>query len=581
MNFFLSFVMSLALFSVNSTLSTLIPLDKDGLFSKKLDIEQSEDGAIALNWNKLEEHKNRLKIEKEKKLLLAKKLELKKLQKRRQQETLALSKKVLAKKLIAEDIKKFNEIKNNSRLGKKKTSPVIKGNKQGLISKSLSMAIQREKNKIDKRVGRRNVSANRDVIRFKSSGLKKSQSLSAQGMLAGFTRDEVTDPFPFNSTTEIQFVDLELGKNVSGKVSDFTIKESHYGQSFKTDSYNGKAVLEKNLKRNSSILNAEVLAQDFVPTKFDLPIEQGFVSWQLPLISEESLQNFLKSEKLELTGGILLSELHQDTNEIFLGSEAGEEYKRYLFSDDMKKVKDIESARYALFVNINPGNTVVFYQRSNKPDAHKLIHVSYDYLYLDINYYSNNGLDKFALYQSSLSSSLPAPLIFEKNNLVGEFISEKLGERQGLNKWVFNLDNQILGSRNYYEFTHHGESIFMGKSSDIKKVYLPDEDLKNYIIANKLNISNKMNKCVIQVNYNGSIEEISLKGEYAKGLLDFDVVHENQFGKTSFEITDDIKRSYFISDTQSILNLKVLYLDGKEDYLTSFCDPGSYFVEQL
>src|SRR5690606_14138142 len=90
-------------------------------------------------------------------------------------------------------------------------------------------------------------------------------------------------------------------------------------------------------------------------------------------------------------------------------------------------------------------------------------------------------------------------------------------------------------------------------------------------------------ECMIQVNLplDRELYEVHALGTGAQGPLLLDESYLNRDGTVSVDATEFSTHAFILGDMQGQIHIRFDYVDGSVDFISSFCVPGAYLVEQL
>ncbi|MFA7614944.1 MAG: hypothetical protein WCY48_11970, partial [Candidatus Caldatribacteriota bacterium] len=335
--------------------------------------------------------------------------------------------------------------------------------------------------------------------------------------------------------------------------------------------------------RVNKVMNRSMvlLKRGYAPTNTDLIVENNS-KVTLPLIEEEVFNELLDKNEGYAARGALLVEFDDETETVLLDTEYAEE----ISLDQNLKATSSEDYRYKLFVGLPAGNVYLIYKKFDGSEVSKIVHIHEREITFEANIYENVKHQSVSLYEEGLLSKELSPLIVSGEQ-VRIFATEKTSQKLSQNTYKLNQKMTLLGGRQYLEVNHLDEPVFVGYR-DNAKIILPSENFISFVLS-KFEDRKLGNRCIIQVNIDAPVANFSIASEsVANGLvtssqvLDQDGKFYDSVGPKSNKII--ILGENFGSIDQSQdgkVNIKIDYLDGSTRFLSSYCSPNTYLVEQL
>ncbi|MFA5584171.1 MAG: hypothetical protein WDA09_08145, partial [Bacteriovoracaceae bacterium] len=335
--------------------------------------------------------------------------------------------------------------------------------------------------------------------------------------------------------------------------------------------------------RVSSIMNRSMvlLKRGYAPTNTDLIIESNS-KVTLPLIEEAVFNALLDKSNRTAAAGALLIEFDDDTETVLLDAEYSEEI---LLDGNMKQTYD-EDFKYKLFIGLNAGNVYVTYKHFDGTETSKIVHIHEREVTFDANIYENIKHNKVTLYEEGLLAKELSPLI-ATGEQVRVFATDLVGTKLKQNTYKFNKKRSLLGDRQYLEVNHLSEPVFVG-FRDNNKIVLPSEDFINFVLT-KFEDRRLGNRCIIQVNIDRPVANYFVGTESAGNNLVTNSQVLDQDGKFYDTVGPKSNKIIILGENHGSpdqsqdgkVNIKIDYLDGTSRFLSSYCSPNTYLVEQL
>jgi hypothetical protein len=155
------------------------------------------------------------------------------------------------------------------------------------------------------------------------------------------------------------------------------------------------------------------------------------------------------------------------------------------------------------------------------------------------------------------------------------------------NAFTTKIDKTILGGRKYLELNHLSEPVFVGYREQTK-LEVPSENFMRYVLSSS-DSGTLSNMCLVQMNLNKKINSIDIGRESQDSSSEIKVQYIDKNGKfynSASSQTHKIIISGEMMDnhgdqTDSKINIKINYQDNSTQFMSSYCSPNTYLVEQL
>ncbi len=349
------------------------------------------------------------------------------------------------------------------------------------------------------------------------------------------------------------------------------------------EDYGSGEVKHKDDMATSKMTRSVVLVKrGFLPTNTDLILEEGVAEISIPLIDEEGFHHF--NEGLEARGsiGAVLVELDDETELAKLDVPFG----KVLKLDGDLKVTEGDDYRYQLFLGVRAGNALLTYQTMKNEKVSKVIHIHEGELTYEANFYENAEQDKVKLYEQDLLAKETSPLIMGEDQ-VKIFATETVSSKLDDHTYQLNFGPGLLAGRRYLELNHQSEPIYVGLRNNFN-VIVPSENFMRFVLS-KFEGARLGNRCLVQVNLTKVAERMEVASEsVASSLMTYTQVLDND-GKFYESLSEKSEKIIIIGENQGAselsqegkINIKIQYQDGSSEYLSSYCSPNTYLVEQL
>ncbi len=423
----------------------------------------------------------------------------------------------------------------------------------------------------------------------KSVGIEVRDS-NMHGLLSPSTKqvEQVQNMAEARSAQASGFVDdqilarldlLVVGANLNGSSSEIDMVEfsAMADDNEIISAKQGRFSFEKMLATQRQIMSGVFSAKDFVTTRVDLPMEVGSFGSLIPMVSIASMEKLLRKKQLSAPGGFVLVDLDQEIIDVELDRRYQD---RIYFNSEFKETGADDSARFVMFVGVEPGNTMLRYLVRSRKIVERVALVVENQILYDLPIIESATTHSFGLFEMESLSLTPRELTISSRK-IHPFNKKRDAVQDTLNHYSLDFDEAIMGARKYTEIEHLGTTFFAGHTGH-EKLIVPGQGFINEVLAFH-NLDRLERQCLIQVNLPSSRElyEVKMLGEGAKGPLLLDESYLNRDGTVSIEATEFSTHAFVLGDMQGRVYIKLEYIDGSVDYINSYCADGAYLVEHL
>jgi hypothetical protein len=344
----------------------------------------------------------------------------------------------------------------------------------------------------------------------------------------------------------------------------------------------GEIKFDAQLAQSKMTRSAVILKRGYIPTSTELILEEGSGSISVPLIEEDVLNDLVLEFEKRGSVGSLLIELDDETEVAKIDVPFGKVLK---LNGDLKPTEG-EDFRYELFVGVRTGNSMVSYHRNNGEIVNKIVHIHENELTFDANFYENVVNEKVRLYEEDLLAKESSPLIIAEDQ-VKVFATNEKAKKVNNHTYKLNFNSSSLGGRRYIELNHQSEPVFVGLREN-STVTVPSENFMRFILS-KVEGGKLGNRCLVQINLPKNASRYEVASESAgSGLVTYAQVLDRD-GKFYDSLSDKSQKVIIIGEGQASgnvsqdakINVKIEFQDGTLQYLSSYCSPNTYLVEQL
>jgi len=338
--------------------------------------------------------------------------------------------------------------------------------------------------------------------------------------------------------------------------------------------HDGEIEVETNLNGDYGLMRGTLLAKGYMRTKLDIHLESnqsGFLN--VPLLDEYSFYKFMEKENVDTSGGHLLLEVGERVKD----ADIDQSYAAKIYIDKNFKVVEGAPAPFILFVGVRPGNALLTLDLGKKM-AEKIVQISEEeLLFTEVSTVSGDKME-FELNEMNLLGKVNSQLSILANDF-RVFNSKIFSEKIGVNSYSLQTPDKVEGTRDYFELTHLNESIFFG-SSKPGEITLPSKGLFNELL-NHLQVPHLGEACLIQVNFKDIPDNFITTGDKGTEDLAYQLFFLDKDGEVGRDINPSTTHAFIYGEGAGIFNIKVGYLDGRYDYLQTYCSPGTLLIEQL
>jgi hypothetical protein len=344
----------------------------------------------------------------------------------------------------------------------------------------------------------------------------------------------------------------------------------------------GEVSLKATLAQPKMTRSVVILKSGFTPTNTDLILESGNTKTSIPLIDEIKFNELNQQVGVEDNSGAVVVELDDETELAQLDIPFKSVIK---LSGDFVPTSNSDY-RYLAFLGAKSGNALLTYVRADGLKVNKIVHIHENEVTFDSNYYETVINEKFQLFEEDLLGKQKSPLIVSSDS-VKIFAKEESAKKINDNTYKLNFDVQQLAGRKYIELSHQDEPVFVGFREN-NQIDVPSENFMRHVLS-KFENAKLGDRCLIQVNLNKKTRNFEVGAESVNSsLVTYSQVLETD-GKFYDSLSDKSEKIIIIGENQSSeaysqdakVNIRIEFSDGSEQYLSSYCSPNTYLVEQL
>jgi hypothetical protein len=324
-----------------------------------------------------------------------------------------------------------------------------------------------------------------------------------------------------------------------------------------------------------------LLKHGFVPTNSDVALEQGAVKASVPMLEQETFNRLTAPFEAHGPMGAVLVELDDETDVAQLDIPFGDVK---LLDGELRATKK-ENHRYQLFLGVQAGNALLTYKTFKGETVSKLIHVHAGELTFEANIFEPAGPGIVQVYEEDLLAREMLPLITSASRVKimnTELTASKLNDHT----YKLNFERGLFGARRYLELSHLSEPVFVGFRNNTQ-IHLPSENFMRHILAGVE--GGGAGRCLVQLNLSRRISGVDVGAEAIdQGLATFVQMLDSD-GRFYDSASEKTRKVIIVGEKQSSekfkadarINIKVNFTDGSSEFVTSYCAPNTYLVEQL
>lgn len=390
-------------------------------------------------------------------------------------------------------------------------------------------------------------------------------------------KSEVERVYDNRTIVKITVSDLDTTKEEMG----FELRpQDNLSESF-SDYGSGEVVIDQKIATPSMTRSVTILKNGYSPTNTDLIVEEGVSEITVPLIESEKMNEMLAPFNAIGPVGAVLVDIDDKIESVALDTP----YSKLLKLNENMQITEGEDFNYHLFLGVKAGNSLLSYRTKNGEVNSKIIHIHENEVSFDMNIYEEIDKEKVTLLEEDLLSSEKTPLIISEE-LVKHFATYKKLTKLRNNLYEVAEEKNLLGTRKYLELSHQEEPVYIGYKFQ-KNLEIPSEKFMRYVLSQFENRT-LTNRCIIQVNLNKKAVRLETSSESVHNSLDLKSIILDTDGKFYDSIHEKSKKIIIQGENNnseisqdSKVNIKIYYQDESVEYLSSYCSPNTYLVEQL
>ncbi len=407
-----------------------------------------------------------------------------------------------------------------------------------------------------------------DVSKLAKKNIPKFDNVDFSQFISSSARRSIESFFEIK-TTMISKNGLEK-KNIT----DFDLVPNYDTNQIFTDS--GTGTLKIPIASDDLYYNfkGSLAARNIMRTNFELAVKKDDL-FNIPVFEESTfdiiVRKYIQNEEY---GSYLLVDLGSEID----STDIDGKYKKKIYLDHKLKEARVDTEyQYELYIDVEPGNTLIKYMDMKGEVSEKIIHlVRGEVTYDETNFHSKEYFE-FELVEENLLSKKTLPVEIDDKKI--KFFNTNVNSTKiGLNRYKLKIPRRDYAFRRYLEI-YYGQKIFVGigESSRIK---LPGEDFIPYL-KNILGIDENTKACFVQINLKNALKDFSAQVTSTRETGSYDIYYMDKDGTFSKELTGLTEKVFIYSNDYGVINMKLKDINNNTKYYQSFCTDSLYLIEHI
>jgi hypothetical protein len=481
-----------------------------------------------------------------------------------------------------------NDDSIESILSSVKNNPEPQASKDDLVF--YDYAVKDENKKVEKKTGKIIVDSIqtvasapipksiRDIIKREMINNKESRSSKSAPAKVKEKEKPRYDNFEKNTDTagiHINAVEYTLGGGITSHIDNFQFQTPFKEDQINNSDLNG--VLE--LEATSGVLRGTMLYHGSVSTKVELPIINEVTTYTIPMLSYESVRDYMDKHEIEGNGGMYLVELSQGIQDVDIEVNAKNlAYEtRVLLDEDFKEASG-DSAKYILFLGVVTGNVNIKVLGHNGQTADKITMITPDEILYDFIDLMKEKRQEVSLLVKNTMSQYPSKLNLSTDK-IKTVVNGEHPQKVSEAKYIFPSSSAVFGMKKYIELDFLKDKIYYALKEE-SVIELPSNEFISEVLT-QLEIEGLEERCLLQVDLAKDTTDISISLESDNGQETLDILYLDKDGIFTDEVSALTKQAFVLGYTQGIINLRAKQQNGNTVHMRSFCSAATYLVEHL
>ncbi len=441
-----------------------------------------------------------------------------------------------------------------------------------------------EDNVSTKMAQNKHVAKNDDFIAFDYGSRPKTDSKQKNPILAAAMAQipkakkkiRKTQERKFNSDLTIKIQKSFLKKGLGEWAQSFEVRADYSDAERFVDYGTGEITISKKLNSQMSIMSATILGSGLMDTKVDLVFDKNeSLDVYIPMFDENNFLDYMGKINFSGYQGHLLIELDPMTDKVDLDSKY---FKKLYLDKKLNPVKADGDYAFLLYVGVESGTTALRYTRNGNEQLSKIINIEPEKVYYELNHYRKMNSDRSLISQKNVLGSKTSDLNID-DKLIKNFNSFERVRQIGPNKYDFSISNLPLGTRKYLEFSHMTSPIYIGKWNQNKLVIPSESYMANLIESLRLNSIERL--CLVKIDLPQRAKDHWVESKTGSEYMNLDRIYIDEEGNITEEMTPLTKEMILISDRAAQITANIKYVNESEDFINSYCSPGTVIIEKL
>ena len=374
----------------------------------------------------------------------------------------------------------------------------------------------------------------------------------------------------------IRAYEVEMNKGPGEYVQNFEIQKLYDDKSYPIDSRMGLVSISEKLSSKTGTALINIRKSGFYETKVQALLEEGTFAMNIPFFEKGSFDKFMATQKVQGTGGYILIEMDERTKSVELFDS--KYFTNFFLNDNFQPVSGEETVAYILFVGVEPGNGLLSYETKTGDKIDKIVHVSEEEVLFEVNSYREKDIDTLVVEETEVFGKASTDFELLPKHMTA-FNSIKKPVQIGPSRFEFKWPKADLAFRNYIEFSHLADKIYVGYKEN-KNIEIPTNDFIVHVFK-QFGVENIENRCLTQINLSNRPLESTLGAFSSNGPMNYKMLYQDQNGKFYDEISEKTRKIFILGEFQGMINASVKYKNGGKDFITTPCSDDTYLVEQI
>jgi hypothetical protein len=507
-----------------------------------------------------------------------------------------------ARKIIDETIARFNHDKNIGLYSVGQNAEDKKNDSVKQVNNLVTTQLKPEKNKgngarVDTQSGHTlKVASHFDKLNRVKHPVKKEPALEKSAFNSSSNNDEnYSCDYTYNRKT----FDSELNIFLNSIAGEGMISELEYFQAQYIDtgdlneSEQGSLSISAVLSKNLAVRSVLFSSPQHIDMRTDLMIEatspNEVIDYQLPIVKRDYFYHLLEKFKISEYSASLLVEIDNEHEKRkyqtdFVEVDDQNAVVMY-FDESFQPVNNNtqDDYKYILFLGLNTGNANVRFHDLSGNWTQKTIFLREGELFFERNEFVRLFNEKTSVCQNWLTGSKASAFPLNRHKIYWDSNNKDISSI-GINTFKQDFQLLTLGQKRYIHFEKSNMSIGYW---DNKKLFVPSKEYKTFVL-NQFELDRlDETRCMIQVNLdrvglsNLRVTNFNARKDGSTELSENEILFLDEDGTIHQEPGEKTTKVFILGYGQGTANIYLENMDLSENFMKSYCNPGSYIVEQL